>query len=105
MSPVPIVPRPNSELTPRLDLISNSSRLLVLGTSLATYSAFRLVKQAREQGKEVLIISLGPSRADPLEGVQKMERKAGDVLRVFLDETLKYVDVSCTTHRRRYEVS
>jgi len=75
----------------RLDLISNSSRLLVLGTSLATYSAFRLVKQAREQGKEVLIISLGPSRADPLEGVEKMERKAGDVLRVFLDETLKYV--------------
>ena len=75
----------------RLDLITNSSRLLVLGTSLATYSAFRLVKQAREQGKEVLIISLGPSRADPLEGVEKMERKAGDVLRVFLDETLKCV--------------
>jgi NAD-dependent deacetylase sirtuin 4 len=74
-----------------LDLITNSSRLLVLGTSLATYSAFRLVKQAREQGKEVLIISLGPSRADPLEGVEKMERKAGDVLRVFLDETLKFV--------------
>lgn len=81
--------RADSGLTPSLDLISNSSRLLVMGTSLATYSAFRLVKQAREQGKEVLIISLGPSRADPLEGVEKMERKAGDVLRVFLDETLK----------------
>jgi len=85
---------PFQRLTLRLDLITNCSRLLVLGTSLATYSAFRLVKQAREQGKEVLIISLGPSRADPLEGVEKMERKAGDVLRVFLDETLKYVDMS-----------
>jgi len=80
---------PVSKIDISLDLITNSSRLLVLGTSLATYSAFRLVKQAREQGKEVLIISLGPSRADPLEGVEKMERKAGDVLRVFLDETLK----------------
>jgi hypothetical protein len=38
-----------------------------------------------------LILSLGPSRADPLEGVGKMEKKAGDVLRVFLDETLKSV--------------
>lgn len=72
-------------------MVNNASRLLVLGTSLATYSAFRLVKQAREQGKEVLMISLGPSRADPLDGVGKMEKKAGDVLRVFLDETLKYV--------------
>jgi NAD-dependent SIR2 family protein deacetylase len=88
---VPPASPPSYQLTTRLDLITNSSRLLVLGTSLATYSAFRLVKQAREQGKEVLIISLGPSRADPLEGVEKMERKAGDVLRVFLDETLKYV--------------
>jgi hypothetical protein len=40
------------------------------------------------------MISLGPSRADPLEGVQKMERKAGDVLRVFLEETLKYVSTA-----------
>ena len=37
------------------------------------------------------MISLGPSRADPLPGVEKMERKAGDVLRVFLDETLRCV--------------
>lgn len=84
-SPYPSEKRTN----PRLEMVSSASRLLVLGTSLATYSAFRLVKQAREQGKEVLMISLGPSRADPLEGVQKMERKAGDVLKVFLEETLK----------------
>lgn len=72
-----------------------------MGTSLATYSAFRLVKQAREQGKEVLMISLGPSRADPLDGVGKMEKKAGDVLRVFLDETLKSVLPLVTLYRRR----
>lgn len=85
----PISGRLGAALTGRLDMVTDASRLLVLGTSLATYSAFRLVKQAREQGKEVLMISLGPSRADPLPGVEKMERKAGDVLRVFLDEIIK----------------
>jgi hypothetical protein len=42
-------------------------------------------------GKKVLMISLGPSRADRLEGVDKMERQAGDVLRAYLDEVLKWV--------------
>ncbi|GFZ51073.1 Hydrolase acting on carbon-nitrogen bonds, other than peptide bonds in linear amides [Saitozyma sp. JCM 24511] len=72
-----------------LSLVSSASQLLVLGTSLATYSAFRLVKQAAESGKKVLMISLGPSRADKLAGVDKMERKAGDVLRTYLDEVVK----------------
>jgi NAD-dependent SIR2 family protein deacetylase len=72
-----------------LSLVSSASQLLVLGTSLATYSAFRLVKQAAESGKKVLMISLGPSRADRLAGVDKMERKAGDVLRTYLDEVVK----------------
>lgn len=76
-------------LTYRLSLVSNADRLLVMGTSLATYSAFRLVKQAREEGKPVLMISLGPSRADKLDGVDKMERKAGEVLRAYLDELIK----------------
>jgi NAD-dependent deacetylase sirtuin 4 len=60
-----------------------------MGTSLATYSAFRLVRQAREEGKPVLMISLGPSRADKLDGIEKMERKAGEVMRAYLDELVK----------------
>lgn len=74
-----------------LALVEDCTNVLVLGTSLATYSAFRLVKLARERGKNVLMISVGPSRADELDGVVKMERKAGDVLRQYLDELLKCV--------------
>ena len=71
-----------------LATIADASRLLVLGTSLATYSAFRLVKQASEAGKRVLMISTGPSRADGLVGVEKMDKRAGDVLRVYLEQLL-----------------
>ncbi|CAK9787414.1 DHS-like NAD/FAD-binding domain-containing protein [Cutaneotrichosporon oleaginosum] len=70
------------------ELVEAASSLLIMGTTLATYSAFRLIKAAREQGKPVFMISLGPSRADDLDGVQKMERVAGPVLRAFLDDYL-----------------
>lgn len=73
-------------------MLENASQLLVMGTSLATYSAFRLVKQAHEQGKPILMISLGPSRADrSLKGFEdvKMDRLAGPVLRAYLDEVLR----------------
>lgn len=76
-------------LTLRFNLVHNASRLLVLGTSLATYSAFRLIKAAREAGKPVLMISQGPSRADDTEGVDKMDTRAGPVLRAFLDQYLE----------------
>lgn len=55
---------------------------------MATYSAYRLIKAAREAGKPVLMVSLGPSRADDLPGVEKMERLAGPVLRAYLERYL-----------------
>jgi NAD-dependent SIR2 family protein deacetylase len=70
------------------ELIDSASQLLILGTTLATYSAFRLVKAAKEQDKPVLMISQGPSRADDTPGVEKMDVRAGPVLRAFLDEYL-----------------
>ncbi|OWZ38505.1 hypothetical protein LQV05_005514 [Cryptococcus neoformans] len=70
-------------------LINSASSLLILGTSLATYSAFRLVKLALDQKKPVLMISTGPSRADGLPGLEKMDRVAGDVLGVYLDSVVK----------------
>ncbi|OCF61533.1 hypothetical protein L486_01183 [Kwoniella mangroviensis CBS 10435] len=74
-----------------LHLISSSSSLLILGTSLATYSAFRLVKLAVEHKKPVLMITTGPTRADPFmgNGLDKMDRVAGDVLGKYLDEAVK----------------
>ncbi|KAK1922308.1 DHS-like NAD/FAD-binding domain-containing protein [Papiliotrema laurentii] len=75
-----------------LEMLESASQLLILGTSLATYSAFRLVKQAHEQKKPILMISMGPSRADrSLSGFEevKMDRLAGPVLRAYLDEALR----------------
>jgi len=72
-----------------LSLVASASRLIVMGTSLATYSAFRLLKQAVEQDKPILMISTGPSRADGLNKLEKMDREAGPVLREYLDELLQ----------------
>lgn len=46
--------------------IDGSGRLLVLGTSLATYSAFRLAKRALERGMPVGILNLGGVRGEEI---------------------------------------
>lgn len=60
----------------------------MLGTSLATYSAYRLIKQAVEAQKPVLMVSLGPSRADALSGVEKIEMTSGPVLEQVLNRVI-----------------
>ncbi len=40
-------------------MVDECNAMLLVGTSLATYSAFRLVKQAVEQKKPVLILNKG----------------------------------------------
>ncbi|TKY86490.1 hypothetical protein EX895_004639 [Sporisorium graminicola] len=60
-------------------MVDNASAMLLVGTSLATYSAFRLVKQAVEQKKPVLILNRGPTRADPLVE-NKIELGSSEVL-------------------------
>lgn len=45
-------------------MINDADRLLVLGTSLATYSAWRLAKQAKEQNKPIAIVNLGGVRGE-----------------------------------------
>ncbi|KAI2618656.1 DHS-like NAD/FAD-binding domain-containing protein [Hypomontagnella submonticulosa] len=44
--------------------IENAETLLVLGTSLATYSAWRLVKRAKDRGIPISIINLGGVRGE-----------------------------------------
>ncbi|TVY47549.1 NAD-dependent protein deacylase [Lachnellula occidentalis] len=44
--------------------IDGSGRLLVLGTSLATYSAWRLARRAKERGMPVGILNLGGVRGE-----------------------------------------
>lgn len=40
--------------------------LLVVGSSLMVYSAFRLAKAAVVSGAELALVSVGPTRADDL---------------------------------------
>ena len=44
--------------------IDGSGRLLVLGTSLATYSAWRLARRAQERGMPIGIVNLGGVRGE-----------------------------------------
>ncbi|PMB73389.1 NAD-dependent protein deacylase SIR4 [Beauveria bassiana] len=46
------------------DAVNASGRLLVMGTSLATYSAWRLVKQAKARGMPIAIINAGGVRGE-----------------------------------------
>ena len=44
--------------------IDNASRILVIGSSLATYSAWRLVKRAKERNMPIGILNLGGVRGE-----------------------------------------
>ncbi|KXN87442.1 NAD-dependent protein deacetylase SIR4 [Leucoagaricus sp. SymC.cos] len=55
-------------------------RLLVIGTTLATYSAFRLLRHALDTHKPVMLLNVGPTRADNIPGVQKIDYPTGSVL-------------------------
>ncbi|KAI1281299.1 silencing information regulator [Xylaria sp. FL0933] len=45
-------------------MIDDADRLLILGTSLATYSAWRLAKHAKDQKKPIAIVNLGGVRGE-----------------------------------------
>lgn len=82
-------------LTRRLSehLVSSSSQLLVAGSSLATFSAFRLVRQAKEQGAPVGMVNIGESRGDPLADWRiGWEGGAGDVFPLVVRELLRDED-------------
>lgn len=59
--------------------------LLVVGSSLAVHSAFRYVKAAHSAGIPVCLLNVGPTRADDLPDVLKLESPAGPTLRRIVD--------------------
>ena len=56
--------------------VSESDALLVVGSSLTVWSGYRLARQAREEGKPLYILNIGPTRADG-EATIKLEVAAG----------------------------
>ncbi|KDQ61515.1 hypothetical protein JAAARDRAFT_30963 [Jaapia argillacea MUCL 33604] len=61
--------------------VAKCDRLFIVGTTLATYSAFRLLKHALELKKPVLYLNLGPTRADGITEVEKIELSSSLLLR------------------------
>ncbi|CAG8537114.1 7899_t:CDS:2 [Paraglomus brasilianum] len=70
------------------EMIEECSALLIVGSSLATYSAFRLVKAAKEMGKPVGIVNLRSTRGDDLADF-KIEERCSDLFRRMLNEDEK----------------
>ncbi|KAK4221049.1 DHS-like NAD/FAD-binding domain-containing protein [Podospora fimiseda] len=46
------------------DAVDEAGRMLVLATSMATYSAWRLVKRAKDRGMPVAVVNMGGVRGD-----------------------------------------
>jgi NAD-dependent deacetylase sirtuin 4 len=55
---------PDAVKTRAENMIDSASRLLVIGSSLATYSAWRLAKRAKEKGLPMGILNLGGARGE-----------------------------------------
>jgi len=62
------------------EYIETTDRLLIVGTTLATFSAFRLLRHALELGKPVMMLNIGPTRAEKMEGFEKIELPSSTVL-------------------------
>lgn len=59
------------EITQRLE---ESDACMVVGSTLETYSSFRHVRHCKELGKPLLILNIGPTRADHLADVKIVGR-------------------------------
>ena len=62
-----------------LELAQSCKSMLVVGSSLAVWSAFRLAKAAVDNGAQLAILTAGQTRADELATL-KIEGRAGEVL-------------------------
>lgn len=62
-----------------LELAGGCDAMLVVGSSLMVYSAFRLAKAAKAAGAHLGVLTAGPTRADALADI-KIEALAGEAL-------------------------
>jgi len=62
-----------------MDRVSASDTLLVIGSSLHVFSGFRLALHASKSDVKLLLLNIGPNRADALADL-KVEGATGDVL-------------------------
>lgn len=67
--------------------VADAGALLILGTTLSTWSAFRLARQAAASGTPMAVVSFGPTRADGLHPAPlKLETATSPVLHALVQE-------------------
>jgi len=59
--------------------VESLDALLILGTTLTTFSAYRIVLQAVDAKKSIAIVNIGKTRADELINL-RIEGRCGDIL-------------------------
>lgn len=67
-----------------MSLARSADALLVVGSSVMTMSALRLVRAAADMGSPIAILNIGPTRADDLAQL-KINARSGEVLPWLLD--------------------
>ena len=62
-----------------IDTVKGCDTLLIVGSSMQVYSAYRLVKAASDVDANVVVLTAGQTRADK-EATYKVEALAGETL-------------------------
>lgn len=63
-----------------LEKINHSDSILVLGSSLMVYSSYRFILYAQEYGKNIAIVNIGPTKADGLKNVLKINSNLTNII-------------------------
>jgi NAD-dependent SIR2 family protein deacetylase len=71
---------PPSSVQAAADAVNAADALLVVGSSLQVFSAFRIARTASQRGIPIAILNNGPTRADDLDGVWRVEADACEAL-------------------------
>lgn len=74
---------PTERVARCMQLVDETEVLLVAGTSLAVNSGLRFVRHAHKGGKEVIIVNIGPTKADEL-AIAKIEASTSLALPLLL---------------------
>jgi NAD-dependent SIR2 family protein deacetylase len=70
---------PQEKAQKAFEAVDECDALLVVGSSLTVWSGYRLARAARQAGKPLYILNIGPTRADA-EATLKVEAPAGAAL-------------------------
>ena len=71
---------PAASVQAAANAVAAADALLVVGSSLQVFSAFRIARAASQRGLPIAILNNGPTRADPLDGVWRVEADASEAL-------------------------